>query len=359
MKKPRRIARVGVESHLLDGARAVLPEGLTAALSEERACGPRGFCVSVSPNRRRGEARALQPTGAVAGGVAQSDIADGGSVAVELCSAGWIRASARPRTDRNVVVARLPSDCRAVAPTVSRERRLEEFIDQEWGAQSVRTQAKNISILKVFFEWATLNGKLHGDPMRPIKPPQKRGVERTIFSEDQERAILASNERSDRLALHLLFKCGVRKSELRSIQFRHFDHPQKRLTVFRKGGRVPVVPTFRQTEPAQPGRHTAGQRVLDHTRGNLKADTETARPLVNLDDRRRLRGLGHRPGGGDAQRHVGERVVNRSRQPLRFPCSGAVYAPGRNRTCDLALRRRTLYPLSYRRARASVAALPG
>jgi hypothetical protein len=25
------------------------------------------------------------------------------------------------------------------------------------------------------------------------------------------------------------------------------------------------------------------------------------------------------------------------------------YAPGRNRTCDLALRRRTLYPLSYRR----------
>jgi hypothetical protein len=27
------------------------------------------------------------------------------------------------------------------------------------------------------------------------------------------------------------------------------------------------------------------------------------------------------------------------------------YAPGRNRTCDLALRRRTLYPLSYRRAR--------
>src|SRR6266550_7464302 len=31
------------------------------------------------------------------------------------------------------------------------------------------------------------------------------------------------------------------------------------------------------------------------------------------------------------------------------------YAPGRNRTCDLALRRRTLYPLSYRRGRISVA----
>jgi integrase len=227
-------------------------------------------------------------------------------------------------------------------PPIGTER-LEEFIDEEWGAQSARTRAKNISILKVFFEWATLNGKLHGDPMRPIKPPKKRGVERTIFSEDQERAILASNDRRDRLALHLLFKCGVRKSELRSIQFRHFDHPQKRLTVFRKGGKVqtlPVVdPAFwnelerwildweaqpqeyllcrRSVRPNRhkPGerfikeyrdepmgghglhdwwygcleradvvakgqssgermhkaRHTAGQRVLDHTRGNLKA----------------------------------------------------------------------------------------
>src|SRR5437867_4233088 len=31
------------------------------------------------------------------------------------------------------------------------------------------------------------------------------------------------------------------------------------------------------------------------------------------------------------------------------------YAPGRNRTCDLALRRRTLYPLSYRRGASRVA----
>ncbi len=47
--------------------------------------------------------------------------------------------------------------------------------------------------------------------------------------------------------------------------------------------------------------------------------------------------------------------MNRSRQPSRAPRNGAVYAPGRNRTCDLALRRRTLYPLSYRRGASSVA----
>src|SRR5688500_6212666 len=33
------------------------------------------------------------------------------------------------------------------------------------------------------------------------------------------------------------------------------------------------------------------------------------------------------------------------------------HAPGRNRTCDLALRRRTLYPLSYRRAQRSLPAV--
>src|SRR5256885_6027379 len=37
------------------------------------------------------------------------------------------------------------------------------------------------------------------------------------------------------------------------------------------------------------------------------------------------------------------------------PSQKEPYAPGRNRTCDLALRRRTLYPLSYRRGPFSLA----
>jgi hypothetical protein len=52
---------------------------------------------------------------------------------------------------------------------------------------------------------------------------------------------------------------------------------------------------------------------------------------------------------------AGGGTVNRSRQPVSIPLNEAVYAPGRNRTCDLALRRRTLYPLSYRREEASLA----
>src|SRR5687767_6034437 len=46
--------------------------------------------------------------------------------------------------------------------------------------------------------------------------------------------------------------------------------------------------------------------------------------------------------------------VSRGQGPRRPRRRGA---PGRNRTCDLALRRRTLYPLSYRRARRSLPAV--
>ena len=91
--------------------------------------------------------------------------------------------------------------------------------------------------------------------------------------------------------------------------------------------------------------------VLDHTHGNLKAvqkllghssisttgdiytdwDIDQLAQTLRGDVRARTESESFPPGAP------------------RNPCNGAVYAPGRNRTCDLALRRRALYPLSYRR----------
>ena len=59
-----------------------------------------------------------------------------------------------------------------------------------------------------------------------------------MFSPDQERAILANAERRDYLALRLLLKVGIRKGALQGVRFRHFNHAQKRLTIFTKGGKV-------------------------------------------------------------------------------------------------------------------------
>ena len=57
---------------------------------------------------------------------------------------------------------------------------------------------------------------------------------------------------------------------------------------------------------------------------------------------------------GGARRPKGESLPPSSTDSA----SQAVHAPGRNRTCDLALRRRALYPLSYRRGTIKCSSAP-
>lgn len=224
-------------------------------------------------------------------------------------------------------------------------QRLEEFLDERWGAGAPRTYNKNLSILGDFFKWAVLKRRLHGDPTLPIGRAKTREVYRTTFTDDTRVAIVANGPSADhpirdRLCLRLLLDFGLRKGALRAIQFKHFDHQRKRLTIFTKGQTVREVPIpsaafwddlgrhIIETEaepthfllcrqktipnkgvsvlhqfPGQPmgehgahdwwygclqragivetgvtsgermhkARHTAGQRVLDRTRGNIKA----------------------------------------------------------------------------------------
>lgn len=121
--------------------------------------------------------------------------------------------------------------------------RLEEFLDHQWGDASARTYNKATSVLRDFFKWAVKKGKLHGDPAAQLERRKARDVYRTTFSADQVRAIIASQpELRDRLALRILFHTGIRKGALRRIQFKHFDHQRRRLTVFTKGQKVREVP---------------------------------------------------------------------------------------------------------------------
>jgi integrase len=61
--------------------------------------------------------------------------------------------------------------------------------------------------------------------------------------QDQVRGIVASqDDLRDRIALRLLLNYALRKSELRAVQFKHFDHVRLRLTVFGKGGTVVAIP---------------------------------------------------------------------------------------------------------------------
>jgi site-specific recombinase XerC len=127
-------------------------------------------------------------------------------------------------------------------PPVGTER-LEEFLDHQWGHREPRTMNKNLSILRDFFKFQVLRGKLHGDPTLPIERAKNRDVLRETFPGDVRRAIVAAQvETRDRLALRLLFDYGLRKGALRAVQFKHFDHQRKRLTIFTKGEKVRDVP---------------------------------------------------------------------------------------------------------------------
>src|SRR5579859_5280166 len=84
---------------------------------------------------------------------------------------------------------------------------------------------------------------MHSNPMTMIERAKPREVYRTTFTTDQRRAMIASAEDlRDRIALRLLFDYGIRKGALRAVQFKHFDHQRKRLTIFTKGRKVRELP---------------------------------------------------------------------------------------------------------------------
>ena len=120
---------------------------------------------------------------------------------------------------------------------------LERFMDDTWGDRAPRTYNKNLSFVSEFFKFQVIRAKMRGNPCDPIEPAKTRTPDRTIFSGDQRRAIVAAAESlRDRVALRLLFDYGLRQGSLRAVQFKHFDHQRKRLTIFSKGGKVREQP---------------------------------------------------------------------------------------------------------------------
>jgi integrase/recombinase XerC len=121
--------------------------------------------------------------------------------------------------------------------------RIEDFLDAHWGGSAPRTYNKNLSIVTDFLKFQRMRGRMDRDPTEAIDRARSRQVHRTTFSADQRRSIVASQDGlRDRIALRLLLDYGLRKGALTVIQFKHFDHVRKRLTIFTKGAKVRDVP---------------------------------------------------------------------------------------------------------------------
>jgi len=122
-------------------------------------------------------------------------------------------------------------------------RRLEEFMDAQWGDGSPGGYNVHLAHVTDFFRYWQRMGRLQGNPTLLIERAKKRQPERTVFTDEQLLAILgAAADRRDRIALRLLLAYGLRKASLRAVQFKHFDHERRRLTVFSKGGKIRALP---------------------------------------------------------------------------------------------------------------------
>jgi site-specific recombinase XerC len=70
----------------------------------------------------------------------------------------------------------------------------------------------------------------------------QRRPPRDIHTGSAATDLTAQDDIRDRVALHLLLDYGLRKGALQTIQFRHFDHLRKRVTIFTKGQKVRDLP---------------------------------------------------------------------------------------------------------------------
>jgi integrase len=171
-------------------------------------------------------------------------------------------ATAETLRDYEAILAKLALDHADLElsdfePPVGTER-LREFIDHRWGERTPRTRAKVISVLRDFFAWGVREAKLNGNPATPIFRPRKREVARGTFTPKDAAKVIASQPRlRDRVALLLLFRLGLRKSELARVQFKHYDG--RNLTVFGKGGKVRYLPIVDQELRTALERHILDQ----------------------------------------------------------------------------------------------------
>lgn len=125
-------------------------------------------------------------------------------------AAGYLRAKRKRLTDSSYrdyeccldKLARHFLDLRIedFEPPAGTER-IEEFLDALWGSGAPRTYNKNLPIIKDFFRFQIMRGRLHGDPTLLIERARSQQVYRTTFSTSQRRAIITEQTRPARPAV--------------------------------------------------------------------------------------------------------------------------------------------------------------
>lgn len=119
---------------------------------------------------------------------------------------------------------------------------LREVIDT-WAGKEAATRAKVTSVIKAFWAWAEDEGHVVDSPARRLKRPRKpKRAAKLLPDSTDAKLIAAATTAQDKLALHILLYCGVRRSELGGIQARDIDLARRNLVVTGKGQKDRTIP---------------------------------------------------------------------------------------------------------------------
>lgn len=122
---------------------------------------------------------------------------------------------------------------------------IRDFLRDTYADVGGGTWNTRVATVKAFFKWAFEESRIDTNPAAIIRYRQVPESERASHSPSRIEAIVAAQtERRDRIGVQLLGRLGLRRNELRVVQFRHVNPDTRELTVFGKGGTVKRLPVF-------------------------------------------------------------------------------------------------------------------
>lgn len=137
---------------------------------------------------------------------------------------------------------------RTLPPMKASQIDIMDYVSSLAGALSIRSIARNLSSLKVFYRFLVSDGKLKTNPARLISNPKlPRRLPGVLSSEEVERLLAAPDTQThrglrDRAMLELLYASGLRVSELVGMKMLNINLEAGWVRTVGKGSKERMVP---------------------------------------------------------------------------------------------------------------------
>lgn len=141
---------------------------------------------------------------------------------------------------------------RGIDPASVQKSHVRNYLQEIHGRNAPSTVARKLSTLRSFFRFMTQRGALTVDPVAGVRSPKLPRDLPALLSVDHIFVLLEAPDGTtplgarDRAMLETLYGCGLRVSELTSLNLDSIDYGEKLLRVVGKGRKERVLPVGRK-----------------------------------------------------------------------------------------------------------------